>query len=137
MKAVIGILKGCAICHYHVWHNVCRAWAQLNLTEYIGANPESDFDLAQIVERGLPAETLSFLKEEGLTFTEVADLIISPRTLQHRKARGNQQLAQEEADKVVRIARILALAEQVFGNHGKRHFAGCAGRTAGLANAQV
>ncbi len=91
----------------------------LNLTEYIGVNPESDFDLAQIVERGLPAETLSLLKEKGLTFTEVADLIISPRTLQHRKARGNQQLTHDEADKVVRIARILALAEQVFGSHEK------------------
>ena len=91
----------------------------INLSEYLGVNPASDFDLAEMIERGLPADTLSLLKEKGLTFTEVAELIISPRTLQHRKARGNQQLTNEEADKVVRIARILAFAEQVFGSREK------------------
>jgi putative toxin-antitoxin system antitoxin component (TIGR02293 family) len=91
----------------------------INLSEYLGVNPASDFDLAELIERGLPSDTLSLLKEKGLTFTEVADLIISPRTLQHRKARGNQQLTHEEADKVVRIARILAFAEQVFGDREK------------------
>ena len=86
-----------------------------NISEYIGITPESEFDLAQIVENGLPIESLSLLKEKGLTFSEVSEMVISPRTLKHRKARG-EHLSHEETDRVVRVARIVALAENVFGN---------------------
>ena len=44
--------------------------------------------------------------------------MISPRTLKHRKARG-EQLSHEETDRMVRVARIIALAEQVFGDRDK------------------
>lgn len=91
----------------------------IDLGEYLGIDPKSDFDLAEIVEHGLPSESLSLLREKGLTFTEVADLIISPRTLQHRKAKGLQHLTHDEADRVVRIARTLALAGRIFGNREK------------------
>lgn len=90
--------------------------ALLELSEYIGVSPRSDLDLAEIVENGLTTESLNVLRNKGLTFTEVADLIASPRTLQHRKAKGVNRLTHDEADRVVRIARILALAEQVFGS---------------------
>lgn len=90
--------------------------ALLEISNYIGISPRSDLDLAQMVEHGLSTESLTLLRKKGLTFTEVADLIASPRTLQHRKAKGVNHLTHDEADRVVRIARILALAEQVFGN---------------------
>jgi putative toxin-antitoxin system antitoxin component (TIGR02293 family) len=90
-----------------------------DIAEYIGVTPESDFDLAQILEHGLPSESLSLLKQKGLTFTEIADLIISPRTLQHRKAKGLQHLTSGEADRVVRVARVLLLADRFFGDHEK------------------
>jgi putative toxin-antitoxin system antitoxin component (TIGR02293 family) len=38
--------------------------------------------------------------------------------LKHRKARG-EHLSHEETDRVVRVARVVALAESVFGNHEK------------------
>lgn len=88
----------------------------LNISEYIGVAPKSEFELAEIVEKGLSVGSLSRLREKGLTFSELSSLVISPRTLQHRKAKGKKQLTHEEADRVVRVARILALAEQVFGN---------------------
>jgi len=88
----------------------------LNINEYIGVSPKSDLDLAEMVERGLSSESLALLREKGLTFTEVANLIISPRTLQHRKAKGIQHLTHDEADRVVRVARILAQAIQIFGS---------------------
>lgn len=44
--------------------------------------------------------------------------IISPRTLKHRKARG-ENLSIEETDRAVRVARVLAFAERVFGNRDK------------------
>jgi putative toxin-antitoxin system antitoxin component (TIGR02293 family) len=90
--------------------------ALLEISEYIGVSPRSDLDLAELVEHGLSTESLNLLRKKGLTFTEVADLIASPRTLQHRKSKGVTHLTHDEADRVVRIARILALAEQVFGS---------------------
>jgi putative toxin-antitoxin system antitoxin component (TIGR02293 family) len=92
--------------------------AKLNLADYIGVSPKSEFDLAEIVEKGLPTGSIALLKEKGLTFSEVSEIVISPRTLKHRKARG-EQLSHEETDRMVRVARIIALAEQVFGNRDK------------------
>jgi putative toxin-antitoxin system antitoxin component (TIGR02293 family) len=80
-----------------------------NISEYIGVTPKSEFDLARIVEDGLPIDSLSLLKEKGLTFSEVSQMVISPRTLKHRKARG-EHLSHEETDRMVRVARIVALA---------------------------
>ncbi len=79
---------------------------------------QSEFGLAGIVEQGLPLASVSRLKENGLTYSEVSAVVISPRTLKHRKARG-ERLSQEETDRVVRVARILSLAGQVFQNHDK------------------
>jgi putative toxin-antitoxin system antitoxin component (TIGR02293 family) len=92
--------------------------AKLNIAEFIGVSPKSEFDLAAIVEKGLPIASIARLKAEGLTFSEISAIVISPRTLKHRKARG-EQLSHEETDRVVRVARIVALAEQVFGNRDK------------------
>ena len=88
----------------------------LDITKYIRS--KSGFDLALIVENGLPTDSLSLLKEKGLTFSELSEIVISPRTLKHRKARG-EHLSQEETDRVVRVDRIVALAENVFGSHEK------------------
>jgi putative toxin-antitoxin system antitoxin component (TIGR02293 family) len=89
-----------------------------SIKNLIGVTPKSDFDLAKIVERGLPTTRLALLKQHGLTFTEVSDIVISPRTLKHRKARG-ERLSDEETDRLVRAARIIALANSVFGNPQK------------------
>ena len=60
----------------------------LNIGEYIGIAPRSEFDLTRIIENGLPPESLALLKEHGLSFTEISEIVISPRTLKHRRARG-------------------------------------------------
>ncbi len=93
--------------------------ATIDLGTYLGLGTPSDFQLAEVIERGLPTASLALLRQKGLTFTEVADLIVPPRTLQHRKARGNQLLTKDEADRVVRVARILAQASKTFGDEGK------------------
>lgn len=88
------------------------------MCEYLGITPKSDFDLAEIVEHGLPTDSLNQLREKGLTFSEVSEIVISPRTLKHRKARG-EHLSHEETDRLVRVARVAVLAEQVFGSREK------------------
>jgi putative toxin-antitoxin system antitoxin component (TIGR02293 family) len=88
---------------------------QPTLQVYIGIAPASGLELAELVEQGLPTENLEFLKSKGLTFTEMANTVISPRTLKHRKARG-ENLSSGETERAVRVASIIRLAEHVFGN---------------------
>jgi putative toxin-antitoxin system antitoxin component (TIGR02293 family) len=88
------------------------------LNDYLGIAPKSGLELAELVERGLPTENLELLKAKGLTFTEMATVVISPRTLKHRKARG-ENLSPEETERAVRVASTIALAEHVFGEREK------------------
>src|SRR5580658_7472308 len=89
-----------------------------SIDELIGEKPASEFDLAKIIENGLPIDRLARLRDHGLKFTEISEIVISPRTLKHRKARG-ERLSGEETDRMVRVARIVALANTVFGNPQK------------------
>jgi putative toxin-antitoxin system antitoxin component (TIGR02293 family) len=89
-----------------------------SLSEYIGVRPKTGFDLARLVERGLPTRSVARLRENGLTYSEVSDIVISPRTLKHRNAR-REPLSHEETDRVVRVARIAVQAEEVFGSREK------------------
>jgi putative toxin-antitoxin system antitoxin component (TIGR02293 family) len=77
-----------------------------------------DFELAETVDAGLPTESLSDLKEKGMTFTEISETVIAPRTLKHRKARG-ERLSNDETDRLLRAMRVVSLAETVFGDHDK------------------
>lgn len=90
---------------------------QPTLKDYIGIAPGSGLELAELVENGLPTENLNVLKAKGLTFTEMS-AVISPRTLKHRKARG-ENLSPEETERAIRVASIIRLAERVFGNPEK------------------
>ncbi|WP_396624178.1 antitoxin Xre/MbcA/ParS toxin-binding domain-containing protein [Luteitalea sp.] len=77
--------------------------------------PRDDLRLADIVVSGtLPLSVLDELLEAGFSATEIGDLVINPRTLRHRRARG-EALAMEEAERAVRLARMLATAEAVLG----------------------
>jgi putative toxin-antitoxin system antitoxin component (TIGR02293 family) len=71
-------------------------------------------DLASLVEKRLPAAAIKALVRGGLSDAEVYQLIVPRRTLAHRIAK-HQPLSREESDKAVRVARVTAMAEQVFG----------------------
>ncbi len=71
-------------------------------------------ELIRTVEEGLPTDCLNTLREWGLTFTEVGELVIPPRTLKHRKAKG-ERLTTEETERFLRVVRVLELGERVFG----------------------
>jgi putative toxin-antitoxin system antitoxin component (TIGR02293 family) len=74
----------------------------------------SDRDLAALVDRGLPATAIKSLVRDGLSDAEAYQLIVPRRTLAHRVAK-HQPLSKDESDKAVRVARITAMGEQVFG----------------------
>ncbi len=81
----------------------------------------SEVDLMERLEKGLPVSSLRNLRSRaGLTDTETFELIAPRRTLARREAL-RQLLSREEADKTVRVARVTARAQQVFG--GKPDYA--------------
>lgn len=75
----------------------------------------SDQDLLKVVEDRLPTGSVEGLKRSGLTDDEIYLLIVPRRTLTHRRTR-REALSREESDRAVRLARIAALAEHVFGD---------------------
>jgi putative toxin-antitoxin system antitoxin component (TIGR02293 family) len=66
------------------------------------------------VEKRLPASAVKALARGGLSESEIYRLVIPRRTLAHRVAK-REPLSQEESDRAVRLARVTAFAEQVFG----------------------
>ena len=85
----------------------------------LGIEPvRSDSDLAMLVEQRLPVPSVVSLTQQGLTEQEVYALVLPRRAFTHRKT-NRQPLTREESDKAVRLARIAALAEVVFGNKEK------------------
>jgi putative toxin-antitoxin system antitoxin component (TIGR02293 family) len=92
--------------------------AQSALEDLTSLAARSDLALAELAEQGLPTESVAQLRDYGLTFTEVAEIVIPPRTLKHRKARG-ERLSTEESERLLRVIRILTLAEKIFGDRDK------------------
>jgi putative toxin-antitoxin system antitoxin component (TIGR02293 family) len=79
----------------------------------------SDLDFVRLVQEGLPTAVLEGLVARGeLTAQEVEKFIIPRRTLAHRKRR-RQPLSREESDKLARVARIFAVANETFQNRDK------------------
>lgn len=89
-----------------------------NVFSFVGLKTVSDLELALLPEKGLPLTAVQSLKDQGLTFTEISDIVISPRTLKHRKAR-KEKLSSVETDRALRVARIVDMADRVFGSRIK------------------
>lgn len=66
---------------------------------------------------GLGVDSIRHLQEAGVN-RAILDFIVKPRTLDHRKKKG-ERLSPEESDKVYRVSHLLALADKVFGSHEK------------------
>jgi putative toxin-antitoxin system antitoxin component (TIGR02293 family) len=80
---------------------------------------ESDFDLVEAIERGLPTAAVESVIRDG-TFSagEIHELVLPRRTLGHRKEKG-QPLTAEESDRLTRAVRLATRAEEAIGNAAK------------------
>lgn len=65
------------------------------------------------IEAGLPLSFLESLLALGVSTAEVYELVVKPRTLSHRREKG-QPLSIDESDRAVRVARIIEQATQAF-----------------------
>jgi putative toxin-antitoxin system antitoxin component (TIGR02293 family) len=95
-----------------------RVFHKLGGRAALGSQVSSEADLARIVHRGIRLAVLGHVERAGFSKHEIEQYIIPARTLRHRKVK-REPLTIEESDRVVRLARIQALAEDVFGDVGK------------------
>lgn len=84
----------------------------------LGEDISSEADLARLVRRGIRLGVLGHVQKAGFSRQEIEHLVIPARTWRHRKTR-REPLSTEESDRVVRLTRIQALAEDVFGDADK------------------
>lgn len=77
---------------------------------------EEEAELVSLVEYGLSISSISALIQHGILEKEIYAVIVPRRTLQHRRAR-KERLSREESDRAVRLARLVTLTENVFGDH--------------------
>lgn len=80
----------------------------------LGGKLRSPEDLARLVRKGLPFSSLSTVMEQYEISREVACAILqlSPRNFLRRKEQ--KRLSPNESDRLYRLARVLAHADQVF-----------------------
>src|ERR1700720_4289484 len=83
----------------------------------LGRNLASQRDLCEAIREGFPPAVVEELMQaSGLTLKELAEALdLSPRSLQRRRRSG--RLARFESDRLYRLARIVALAQQSLGSH--------------------
>jgi putative toxin-antitoxin system antitoxin component (TIGR02293 family) len=84
----------------------------------IGGNATAGVDLVRLVRRGLPVGAVQFVLDAGvLTPAELDRIVLRRKTLANRRRLGT--LTPEQSDRLVRVARVIAAAEETFGSRDK------------------
>ena len=87
-------------------------------TAVIGMDAASGLDVVRMVRRGLPVGAVQFILDSGrMTLAELDRLVLPRKTLANRRKAGT--LTPEQSDRLVRLARVLAAAEETFGRQEK------------------
>lgn len=90
--------------------------ANAQIGNWLGLKPPAtEGEILRIVEGRLAPSVIKRLVALGLQRTEIESAVIPLRTLQHRRSR-REKLTVEESDRVLRVIRVLALAESVYGS---------------------
>ncbi len=85
----------------------------------LGMDVASAADLARMVFFRIPLKSLEHVTRSGsFSDQEISDWVIPARTHRHRKQK-KERLSVEESDRLVRLTRIQALAEDVFEDNAK------------------
>ena len=84
----------------------------------VGGNVAAGVELVRLVRRGLPVSAVQFVLDSGsLTAAELDRIVLPRKTLANRRKLGT--LTPEQSDRLVRVARVIAAAEETFGNREK------------------
>jgi putative toxin-antitoxin system antitoxin component (TIGR02293 family) len=83
-------------------------------TDVVGAAT----DMVELIRRGLPVGAVQYLVDSGrLSMAELDAVVLPRKTLAHRRKLG--RLTPEQSDRLIRVARIIAAADDTFGNRDK------------------
>lgn len=100
----------------NIWHNVVMNAANTQIGDWLGLRPPAtEGEILRIVEGRLAPSIIRRLVSLGLERPEIDAVIIPSRTLQHRRSR-REKLTVEESDRVLRVIRVLSLAESIYGS---------------------
>lgn len=82
----------------------------------LGRNFASQHDISEAIREGFPPAVVEeLMRASGLTLKELAEALdLSPRSLQRRRRSG--RLARFESDRLYRLARVVAQAQQSLGD---------------------
>ena len=103
------------------WHRSALRWMGGHevLSKALPRPARSDLEWVKAVEAGLPPEAVESAVEQGvISWSDVQDLVLPRRTFSHRKERS-ERLTPEESDRLLRLLRAIAKAEDTFGNKEK------------------
>jgi putative toxin-antitoxin system antitoxin component (TIGR02293 family) len=90
--------------------------AYFQMGDWLGLQPPvTETEVLRIVEGQLAPGVIKRLVSLGLQRSEIDATVIPLRTLQHRRSR-REKLTVEESDRVLRVIRVLSLAESVYGS---------------------
>jgi len=97
---------------------LAQVYQKLGGRAALGEEVASEADLARVVAGRIPLRALTHFTRSGFSEQEVAEYVIPPRTRRHRRVR-REPLTVDESDRLVRLARIQAVAEDVFADAEK------------------
>lgn len=85
----------------------------------LGRALSSEREMRDAIREGFPPRVVEeLMRASGLTLKELAAALdLSPRSLQRRRRTG--RLARYESDRLYRLARIVALADDFLGDHDR------------------
>lgn len=85
-----------------------------HIGEWLGLRaPATEAEILHIVEGQLAPSVIKRLVALGLKRSEIDEVVIPSRTLQHRRSR-REKLTIEESDRVLRVLRVLSSAEAIY-----------------------
>lgn len=84
----------------------------------VGRTVRNAGDLIAAVRAGLPAATVEYVVDAGkMSLTEIDAAILPRKTLARRIKAG--MLTADQSDRLIRVAKVIALAEETFGSPDK------------------
>ncbi|HVE84986.1 MAG TPA: antitoxin Xre/MbcA/ParS toxin-binding domain-containing protein [Myxococcales bacterium] len=83
----------------------------------LGTIPQDPIEAAEMVRKGLPTRTLVSLKSKlGASLDDLAETLNLPKRTLERRLSSGARLNGKESERVYRLARVAARAEEVFGD---------------------
>lgn len=92
---------------------------ELGGRQALGRSLTTEEDVREAIREGFPPAVVEeLMRAASLTLKELSTALdLSPRSLQRRRRSG--RLARYESDRLYRLARIIALADEFIGDHEK------------------